>query len=78
MSDDALKRLNILILSGVLSPVSVAAALRMTEIEWARMTTRAVPLTEGQSSALQQLLDDYTAAMNDVGMRWRNEERFPR
>lgn len=71
MPDDPLKRLNILMLSGVLQPLSVAAALRLTEPHLTAICARAVEIDDEDMSLIRTLIDDYAIAFKDVNMSWR-------
>lgn len=68
-SIDPLKRLNILLLSGVLQHVSVAAALGLTMDEFARVCLRQRTLSRAEESEIAELVDQYGLAMNDVNVR---------
>ena len=68
--DDPLKRLNILLMSGVLQMLGVAAALRVSMEDLALICLRKKELGD-REPLVRQMLEDYTIAMNDVNMRWR-------
>lgn len=76
LGDGPIQRLNLLFLSGVLEQLSVAWALQLTPDEMALMSLRQIPMGE-REPIIRELLEDYSRAMNDVNLHWREYGNSP-
>lgn len=74
--DDPIKRLNVLMLSGMLRPESAAAALGMSMEEFVGFTLRTID-DPNTVELLREVLADYAKALEQTSTLWHDLKRSP-